>query len=225
MHISDAIKSEAKQLELSSISTGGGFDFILRDAKGLDGCCTQQLILQDGRTGESPTDLDAPSHVICFLDDVWNRYLEFEFLTALQGLQAMASDVFVRGVCSFVPHIGELEPDSLMELSAFLATYDAKLVDHVLGEHNAETPNHAKGTAMEQPSLYQALCDLNVDTGHHESDLYVEDTPAVRDVIARYPVALKNMTTFKDQVTGKPMLEVPFAYAPFWDKVERKLKN
>ena len=50
---------------------------------------------------------------------------------------------------------------------------------------------------------------------HHESDLYVRDTPAVRLVIRQFGL---NSSGFTSKVDGQRWLDVPFAYEPFWTK-------
>lgn len=64
-------------------------------------------------------------------------------------------------------------------------------------------------------SLYQTLKDLGVPLDHHESDLYVRDTPAARLVIKQFGL---KATAFTSQIDGQRWLDVPFAYEPFWAK-------
>lgn len=72
----------------------------------------------------------------------------------------------------------------------------------------------------DEPSLYQELKNLDVEMDNHESDLYVEKTSEVMDILSKpeYKLEKKNASVFKDQITGKPMLEIPFAYDPFFGK-------
>lgn len=44
----------------------------------------------------------------------------------------------------------------------------------------------------------------------YNSDLYAEVTPETMEIIARYEFK-KDVTTFKDKVTGKRMYDIPFA--------------
>jgi hypothetical protein len=64
-------------------------------------------------------------------------------------------------------------------------------------------------------SLYQDLKAAGLPTDHHESDLYVIDTPAARALIAKHG---KRGSGFTSQIDGKRWLDVPFAYDPFWAK-------
>jgi argininosuccinate synthase len=69
-------------------------------------------------------------------------------------------------------------------------------------------------------SLYQALLAAGIQTDHHESDLYVLDTPIARALIAKSGLAMAK--PFTSQIDGKRWLDVPFAYEPFWEKKKRK---
>jgi hypothetical protein len=64
-------------------------------------------------------------------------------------------------------------------------------------------------------SLYQDLKAAGIPTDHHESDLYVRDTPAARALIAKHG---KKGSGFTSQINRKQWLDVPFAYDPFWAK-------
>ena len=64
-------------------------------------------------------------------------------------------------------------------------------------------------------SLFKDLVRAGIPTDHHESDLYVLDTPEARETIKKYGY---KFTTFTSDVDGKRWIDVPFAYAPFWEK-------
>jgi hypothetical protein len=68
-------------------------------------------------------------------------------------------------------------------------------------------------------SLYQDLLAAGIPTDHHESDLYVLDTPTARSLIARHG---KKGSGFKSQIDGLRWIDVPFAYDPFWEKKGRR---
>ena len=51
---------------------------------------------------------------------------------------------------------------------------------------------------------------------HHCSDLYLKVTPESQKLVADYDFA-ENVTTFRDQIEGKPWYEIPFAYTPYWE--------
>ena len=57
---------------------------------------------------------------------------------------------------------------------------------------------------------------------NHCSDLYVFVTPLTQRVINEWfkeQGYVRNLfvSTFKDQITGKPMYDVAFQYAPWWE--------
>lgn len=66
------------------------------------------------------------------------------------------------------------------------------------------------------------------EMGHHRSDLYVYVTPLTRRVINEWFEEKgfnrdSFVSTFTDQVSGKPMYDVAFQYTPYWNAVaERK---
>ena len=64
-------------------------------------------------------------------------------------------------------------------------------------------------------SLYKDLVRAKIPTDHHESDLYVLDTPEARETIKKYGYKFKTFTSCSD---GKRWIDVPFAYEPFWEK-------
>lgn len=64
---------------------------------------------------------------------------------------------------------------------------------------------------------------------NHCSDLYVFATPLTKRVIDEW---LKEngwhrepfITTFRDQITGKPMYDIAFQYTPYWEEKARNRK-
>jgi len=68
-------------------------------------------------------------------------------------------------------------------------------------------------------SLYKDLVRAGIPTDNHESDLYVLDTPEARETIKKYAY---KFTTFTSDIDGKRWIDVPFAYEPFWEKVESR---
>ena len=70
-------------------------------------------------------------------------------------------------------------------------------------------------------SFYQTLKAIvpREQLDHHESDLYVLDTPIARLVIRQFGL---NSTGFTSQIDKKRWLDVPFAYEPFWKKKQRR---
>jgi hypothetical protein len=54
---------------------------------------------------------------------------------------------------------------------------------------------------------------------HHESDLYVRDTPVARLVILQFGL---NSSYFTSKDDGHRWIDVPFAYEPFWTKKTKR---
>lgn len=61
-------------------------------------------------------------------------------------------------------------------------------------------------------TFYAACVARNLLLDHHESDLYVLDTPEARALASEWGVAV---TGFKG-TDGKRWLDAAFAYEPFW---------
>lgn len=68
-------------------------------------------------------------------------------------------------------------------------------------------------------SLYKDLVRARIPIDHHESDLYVLDTPQARETIKKYGYKFE---TFKSNLDGKRWIDVPFAYEPFWEKKSKR---
>lgn len=68
-------------------------------------------------------------------------------------------------------------------------------------------------------SLYKDVVRAGIPIDHHESDLYVLDTPQARSLIAKHGLRGKS---FKSQIDGLRWLDVPFMYEPFWEKKQRR---
>jgi hypothetical protein len=66
------------------------------------------------------------------------------------------------------------------------------------------------------PGVYAEIKAAGGYISSHESDLYVEGTPANRAILNRYPTEKANATQFTNQVTGKRCIDIPFAYLPWW---------
>ncbi len=68
-------------------------------------------------------------------------------------------------------------------------------------------------------SLYQEILDAGIDFSHHFSDLYIPVTPETQNLLAKYPQAQKNTTTFINQspeFSGQLWFDVSFEYDPYW---------
>jgi hypothetical protein len=86
--------------------------------------------------------------------------------------------------------------------------------------------------------IYEEVKKLGVEVSHWQSDLYIPITPETRLLIARYK-SRGNVTTFTEfelpvhkacvscgrvstkRIPIRAWYEIPFAYQPFWDDVER----
>lgn len=67
-------------------------------------------------------------------------------------------------------------------------------------------------------SLYSEMKAAAVPMDSHESDLYVMDTPAAREVLRRFETANRSAKPFISQIDGMKWLDIPFAYDPWWQQ-------
>lgn len=65
-------------------------------------------------------------------------------------------------------------------------------------------------------TLYEELYDSGCIIRNHESDLYVECTRIALEILAKYPLQESISTRFRSLSTDQRMIEIPFAYDPFW---------
>jgi hypothetical protein len=70
---------------------------------------------------------------------------------------------------------------------------------------------------MKDLSVYRELLEAGCDLDHHESDLYIRNTPEARDILAARPRAKVRGRHFVG-TDGNCWIEIPFAYDPFWEK-------
>lgn len=86
-------------------------------------------------------------------------------------------------------------------------------------------------------NIYEEAKKLGVEIDHHESDLYIPVTPETTVLVVRYKFRC-NVTTFTEyelpdrkpcsccghvsrkRTPIRQWFDIPFAYRPFWDKVE-----
>lgn len=59
------------------------------------------------------------------------------------------------------------------------------------------------------------------EIGSHQSDLYLKQTDESDKLIKNYEFK-SNVTIFRCQTDGSPWYEIPFAYDPFWSKLNRQ---
>jgi hypothetical protein len=95
----------------------------------------------------------------------------------------------------------------------------AKKSSAQLSREIAEVLTNKASKASGTKSLYQELRTTGIPTDHHESDLYVLDTPEARALIAKHG---KRGSSFTSQIDRRRWLDVPFAYDPFWERGGRK---
>lgn len=76
-------------------------------------------------------------------------------------------------------------------------------------------------THAEKPTLYADLVAAGCKVDSHESDLYVEATPKARAIIRAHGSIGIPFTNQAPDGPGGTWLEIPFAYAPFWEKTIR----
>ncbi len=67
---------------------------------------------------------------------------------------------------------------------------------------------------MNIPTLYDECVKAEFELDHHESDLYIKDCQAARELLNRHN---QTFTTFTSQLDNTRWLDVPFMYTPFWD--------
>lgn len=65
-------------------------------------------------------------------------------------------------------------------------------------------------------TIYEEMKAHGVAIDSHESDLYVEDTPTSRVILAGHSGFASTAKRFTNQVTGTTWIDIPFAYDPFW---------
>jgi len=62
-------------------------------------------------------------------------------------------------------------------------------------------------------TVYEELKAAGCKMDSHESDLYVEFTEEVAKILPKYDITYTYI--------GNGWIEIPFAFDPFWEKVER----
>lgn len=75
-------------------------------------------------------------------------------------------------------------------------------------------PERAEPAPRKGGSVYLDALAAGLPISSHESDLYLPDTREAREICAQHG---QEFTTFRDQTTGAPMLDAPFAYLPWWE--------
>lgn len=65
-------------------------------------------------------------------------------------------------------------------------------------------------------SLYLALLDANVEVQGHESELFFIKSKKSMDILEKFPESAGISTTFLTENSTDVMIEVPFAFDPFF---------
>lgn len=68
-------------------------------------------------------------------------------------------------------------------------------------------------------TLFEEIKVAGIKYNHWYSDLYIPNTPQVREILSRHRQHLRLTSAFIDQIDGENWLDIPFAYEPFWGKV------
>jgi len=70
-------------------------------------------------------------------------------------------------------------------------------------------------------NIHDEAKQLGVEIANHQSDLYIPVTPGTIALVSQYK--FKNIVkTFISRIDKKLWYDIPFAYTPFWDKVQRE---
>jgi len=76
------------------------------------------------------------------------------------------------------------------------------------------------------PTLYEEMEAAGLVRGNHCSDLYVLDTPEAREIIKRHRVfGPVPASAFRSNVDGSALIDITFAFDPFWDLKQSRLRN
>lgn len=67
--------------------------------------------------------------------------------------------------------------------------------------------------------IHAEAVKLGVKIGAHESDMYLPVTPETSRLVEQYEFK-GNVKMFTSQIDGKKWYDIPFAYQPYWDRVE-----
>lgn len=66
-------------------------------------------------------------------------------------------------------------------------------------------------------SLYSELVAAGVQIDSYRSDLQFPNTKQAQAILQNFPIEQKNAQCFISNLDGKPWIEVPFAYVPWWE--------
>ena len=69
-------------------------------------------------------------------------------------------------------------------------------------------------------TLYEDVKNAGLTFSNHESDLYVQDSPAVRELLKKHGLHGVSAVKFVNQAPphkGELWWDIPFAYIPWWE--------
>ncbi len=64
-------------------------------------------------------------------------------------------------------------------------------------------------------SLYTDLVEAGIEVSNWQPDLYFPGSYESMEILAKYPKQTR--TLFKSDIDGRPMVEAPFAFDPYWE--------
>lgn len=127
MNIPIAIQAKAEQLSLGMISTGGGYDFVsIEQPQRVPVEAEPPRFLLTGAQGGSPQALDATASVIVMMTDSWTRFVEIQFPTAEQAINAIADPAF-RAAAIWLG-LEKLEPERVEQVIEAYACFPDKVL-------------------------------------------------------------------------------------------------
>lgn len=110
--------------------------------------------------------------------------------------------------------------------NAIGATYDMTAICYGADEDEARIALYKRFEHITRASfqrlpgtLYDAVIELGIEHDNHESDLYIPDNELTRELVAAFGHGSEK---FRSNVDGKPWLDVPFQFVPFWQKREAR---
>lgn len=65
--------------------------------------------------------------------------------------------------------------------------------------------------------IYEQMKNAGIETASWQSDLYVPVNKTTQRILKKYKYK-NQVTTFREQGTNRLMFDIPFAYAPYWEK-------
>jgi hypothetical protein len=79
-----------------------------------------------------------------------------------------------------------------------------------------------KGKKLGDYDFWDKVQEYRLPVDSHESDLYIPVNEKSKALVAAY-THKENVTTFYNKKDGKTWYDIPFAYAPFWEKKQKRI--